>query len=63
MDRVLQRRRKKLRKRQQEVLEGSRDDVTVTVTDELSLLASVKMDAKIKYVIVNVLGNMTSALI
>lgn len=52
LDKVRQRRRKKLRKKeqQQQLPEGSSDDVTITITDELSLLATVKMDAKIKYV-------------
>ena len=52
LDKVRQRRRKKLRKRQQQqqqLPEGGSDDVTITITDELSLLATVKMDAKIKY--------------
>ena len=49
LDKVLQRKRKKLRKRQQ-LPEGSSDNVvTITVADELSLLATIKMDAKIKY--------------
>ena len=54
LDRVRQRRRKKLRRRyqqqhqQQQLPEGHSEDVTITITDELSLLATVKMDAKIK---------------
>ena len=52
LDKVRQRRRKKLRKRQQQQQssEDVSDDITITVADELSLLATVKMDAKIKYV-------------
>ena len=50
LDKVRQRRRKKLRKREKQQLpEGGSDDVTITITDELSFLATVKMDAKIKY--------------
>ena len=52
LDRVRQRRRKKLRKRQQQqqLSDGDGDDITMAITDELSLLVTVKMDAKIKYV-------------
>ena len=52
LDRVKQRKRKKLRKRQQQqqLPDGDSDNITMTITDELSLLATIKMDSKIKYV-------------
>ena len=50
LDKVQQRRKKKLRKKQKQNPEGVSDDVAITITDELSFLATIKMDAKIKYV-------------
>lgn len=50
LDRVRQRKRKKLRKRQQQLSDGDGNDITMNITDELSFLATIKMDAKIKYV-------------
>ena len=46
LDKIQQHRRKKLRKQQQQqqLPEGGSDDVTITITDKLSLLATVKMD-------------------
>ena len=50
LDKVWQRRKKKLRKKEKQNPEGVSDDVAITITDELSFLATIKMDAKIKYV-------------
>lgn len=50
LDKVQQRRKKKLRKKEKQNPEGVSDDVAITITDELSFLATIKMDAKIKYV-------------
>lgn len=50
LDKVWQRRKKKLRKKEKQNPEGVSDNVAITITDELSFLATIKMDAKIKYV-------------
>lgn len=50
LDKVQQRRKRKLRKKEKQNPEGVSDDVAITITDELSFLATIKMDAKIKYV-------------
>ncbi|XP_065906408.1 WD repeat-containing protein 3-like [Dysidea avara] len=55
LNKVLRKRRKKLRKQQQQQQQQQQDndditsdDVTLSVTDQLSLLATIKMDVKIK---------------
>lgn len=50
LDKVQQRRKRKLRKKEKLNPEGVSGDVAITITDELSFLATIKMDAKIKYV-------------
>ena len=50
LDKVQQRRKRKLRKKEKQNPEGVSYDVAITITDELSFLATIKMDAKIKYV-------------
>jgi len=48
LNKVLHKRRKKLRRQKQDNNDVINDDVTLSVTDQLPLLATVKMDAKIK---------------
>ena len=48
LSKVLHKRRKKLRRQKQDNNDVINDDVTLSVTDQLPLLATVKMDAKIK---------------
>ena len=50
LDKVQQRRKRKLRKKEKQNPEGVSDDAAIMITDELSFLATIKMDAKIKYV-------------
>jgi len=51
LNKVLRKRRKKLRKQQRENNDIISDDVILSVTDQLPLLATIKMDAKIKSVV------------
>ena len=48
LNKVLHKRRKKLRRQQRDNNDIISDDITLSVTDQLPLLATVKMDAKIK---------------